>query len=174
MKQRRLDTTESRNLKIVDNETSFMTRSEYYEKENLDYAKMRVGLKSLDDAVMNLGTYRKVNPNYGNKEFILKAIENHEYSTLREISDYFFEASGIYQRLCKYLALLYRYDWFVTPYIKSLDKINENKVLGDFAKVLNYLDNSDLKRLFGNIALEVVKKGSYYGCIVDFKEKFTI
>ena len=135
---------------------------------------MRVGLKTLDDAVMNLGTYRKVNSNYGDKAFILRAIENREYGTLREISNYFFEANGIYQRLCKYLAYLYRYDWFITPYIKKIDKTKEDKVLSDFAKVLSYLDKSDIKRLFGNIALEVVKSGSYYGYIVNFNDRFTL
>lgn len=155
---------------MVDN-VGFMTRSE---AEELDYAKMRVGLKSLDDAVMNLGSYRKVNPNYGNKDFILRAVQNHEYATLREVSDYFYEASGIYQRLCKYLAFLYRYDWFITPYINNTGKANEDKVLKDFANVLNFLDNSDIKRLFGNVALEVVTKGSYYGCIVRFADRFTL
>lgn len=140
---------------------------------NLDYGKIRVGLKTLDDAVMNLGVHRTVNSNYGNKAFILNAIGKHEYSTLREVSNYFYEASGIYQRMCKYLAFLYRYDWFVTPQIIK-EGGKESKVLNDFAKALNYLDNSDIKRLFGNIALEVVKSGSYYGCILDLNDKFTI
>ena len=122
---------------------------------------------------MNLGVHRTVNSNYGNKAFILNAIGKHEYSTLREVSNYFYEASGIYQRMCKYLAFLYRYDWFVTPQIIK-EGGKESKVLNDFAKALNYLDNSDIKRLFGNIALEVVKSGSYYGCILDLNDKFTI
>lgn len=144
----------------------------------MDYAKIRVGLKTLDDAVMNLGSFRKVNSNYGNKTFILQAINQHDYETLREISNYFYEASGIYQRLCKYLAFLYRYDWFVTPFQEKKEKSsgipNTNKMLTDFSKVLKYLDSSDVKRLFGNIALEVMKSGSYYGCIIDMNDKFTI
>lgn len=127
---------------------------------------------------MNLGTFRKINRNYGDKAFILKAIHQHDYHTLREISNYFYEASGIYQRLCKYLAFLYKYDWFVTPFQEKKEKISNsssnNKMLTDFSKVLKYLDNSDIKRLFGNIALEVIKSGSYYGCILDLDDKFTI
>lgn len=41
-------------------------------------------------------------------------------------------------------------------------------------KALDYLDNSDIKRLFGNIALEVIKCGSYYGYILEFNDKFSI
>lgn len=140
-----------------------------------EYAKIKVGLKSLDDAILHLGSFRKVNSNYGDKNFILNAINRHDYATLRQISNYFYEASGIYARLCKYMAFLYRYDWFVTPFSeKDITTSTESKILKDFSKVLNYLDNSDIKRLFGNIALEVMKTGTYYGIILDFNDKFTI
>ena len=39
-----------------------------------DYAKMRVGIRTVDNALVNLGTYKKVNPNYGDKGFVLNAI----------------------------------------------------------------------------------------------------
>ena len=149
--------------------------------EAVEFAKIRVGLKNLDDAIMNLSSHSKVNRNYGDKAFILNAMHRKDYETVREISNYFYEASGIYQRMCKYLALLYRYDWFVTPFqekktggSKEPTAASGNKMLVDFSKVLKYLDNSDVKRLFGNIALEVVKNGSYYGCIIDFNDKFSI
>ena len=141
--------------------------------EGYDYAKMRVGLKNLDDALIKLGTIQKVNPNYGNKEYILNAIKQHNYDILRNVSEYFFESSGIYQRLCKYLAYLYRYDWYIIPFSIN-EKVNATKYLNDFSKVLNYFESSDLKRLFGNIALEVIKVGSYYGYIVEYDDKFTI
>ena len=149
--------------------------------EAVEFAKIRVGLKNLDDAIMNLSSHSKVNRNYGDKAFILNAMHRKDYETVREISNYFYEASGIYQRMCKYLALLYRYDWFVTPFqekktggSKEPTAASGNKMLADFSKVLKYLDNSDVKRLFGNIALEVFKNGSYYGCIIDFNDKFSI
>ena len=48
---------------------------------------MRVVLRKVEDALINLGSYRKVNPNYGNKNFVLQAIYKHDYDTLREISN---------------------------------------------------------------------------------------
>ena len=135
---------------------------------------MRVGLRKVDDALINLGSYRKVNPNYGNKNFVLQAIYRHDYDTLREISNYFYEANGIYYRLCRYMAYLYRYDWYVTPFVIDAEKEKQNKILTDFAKVLSYLDNSDTKRLCGDIVLEVMRNGVYYGIIMDFGDKFGI
>lgn len=132
---------------------------------------MRVGMRKVDNTLVNLGSYRKINPNFGDKNFVLNAIYRHDYRTLREISDYFFESSGIYYRLCKYLATLYRYDWYVTPYTVS-DKENTKKELKDFSRVLLYLDNSDIKRLCGNVALDIMKQGVYYGILVDFGDRF--
>lgn len=131
---------------------------------------MRVGLRTIDDVVVNLGTYKKVNPNYGDKNFVLRAIYNHDYATLREISNYFYESDGIYYRLCRYMAHLYRYDWYVTPY-ESSDSANEKKLLKDFSQLLLYLDKSSVKKVFSSIALDVMRDGVYYGIMVDFGDK---
>ena len=32
-----------------------------------DYSKIRVGVRQLDDAIINLGSYKKINSNYGDK-----------------------------------------------------------------------------------------------------------
>ena len=133
---------------------------------------MRIGMRNVDDALLNLSSYKKINPNYGNKNFVLKAIYQHDYNTLREISNYFYEANGIYYRLCRHLAYLYRYDWYVTPFIVNIEKEKEEKILIDFSKVLNYLDNSEIKRLCGDMALEVMRNGVYYGIVIDFGDKF--
>jgi len=89
--------------------------------------------------------------------------------TLRAISNFYYQTSGIYERVCNYFAFLYRYDWYVVPEIYD-DKVKEDKVLTDFCKVLNYLDNSYLKKICGDIALEVIKNGCYYGYVVPSTE----
>jgi hypothetical protein len=35
---------------------------------SVDFSKIKVGIKSLDDAVLNLGDYKKINPRLSNKE----------------------------------------------------------------------------------------------------------
>ena len=84
---------------------------------------------------------------------------------MREISNYFYKISGIYQRLCRYMAYMYRYDWLVTPYY-NVDLIKPEKILDNFNKVLKYLDNFQAKKFFGQAALKVIRNGCYYGYIV--------
>lgn len=140
--------------------------------DTVDFSKMRVGLKSVEDAVLNLNSYKKVNPRLADKGFIMKALHNHDYESLREVSNLFYETSGIYSRLCKYIAYLYRYDWFVVPFIED-DTVKEGKVLKDFSKVLNYLDGSNIAKTCGQIALNVVRDGCYYGYIVETANGFS-
>ena len=82
-------------------------------KENtiptIDYSKMKVGIKQLDDAIINLGAYKKLNPNM-TKENIQRAIARGDVEFMREASDFYFKISGIYARLCKHLSNFYRYD----------------------------------------------------------------
>jgi hypothetical protein len=61
---------------------------------------------------------------------------------------------------------MYRYDWYIVPEVYD-DNVKEEKLIGDFHRILNYLDNSYIKKLCGDIALEVVKNGAYYGYVID-------
>lgn len=76
----------------------------------VDFSKIRVGAKTLEDAILDLGSYQKVDKRLTRKEAILKSLYNNDYAEMREISNFYFETSGIYSRLCKYMAYMYRYD----------------------------------------------------------------
>jgi hypothetical protein len=145
----------------------------YAENNVYDFSRIKIGLQHLDDAILDLGSLKQADITYGDKKVILRALAKKDYDTLRAASNYFYEVSGIYERLCKYFAFLYRYDWYVVPYIEENGPKNE-KILAEFAKVLNYLDNSNIKYMCGNIALEVIKNGCYYGYIVDTKHGMTL
>jgi hypothetical protein len=130
------------------------------------YGKIKVGVKTLNDATLSLGALAAANRNYGDKKVILKALAEQDVNTLREISNYFYRTSGIYQRACNYFATMYRYDWYIVPEIYD-DKMKEEKVVEEFSRILNYLDNSYIKKICGDIALEVIKSGAYYGYIAE-------
>ena len=142
----------------------------------IDFGKIKIGAKTLEDAVLDYGDFCKVDSRFSKKESILRAIHELNFGEMREISNFFYKTSGIYSRLCKYMAYMYRYDWMVTPYIneeaaKDSDKDN---ALAEFYKILLFLDKSELKTLFGNISLKVIKDGCYYGYLVPSSTRVTI
>ena len=142
----------------------------------VDFSKIKVGAKTLEDAILDLGNYQKVDKRLARREAILKSLYDNDYAEMREISKFYFETSGIYSRLCKYMAYMYRYDWMVTPYVNDEVASDKDKdtALADFYKILLYLDNSELKKLFGEIALKVVKNGCYYGYLVPTTKRITV
>lgn len=75
-----------------------------------DFSKIKVGVKNLEDAILELGSLKKVDPRLTKKETILRAIADNNLETMREVSNFFYRVSGIYNRLCRYLAYMYRYD----------------------------------------------------------------
>ena len=127
----------------------------------------------LEDAIMNLGTLKDSNKSFNSKTAVMQALMNKDVKLSREISEYYYDTNGIYERICRYAAYLYRYDWYVVPQILN-DKVAEEKIMTEFNDMLCYLDNSHLKQLCGNIALEVIKQGAYYGYISEIKDKLVL
>ena len=72
------------------------------------------------------------------------------------------------------MAFLNRYDYFLTPYTEPDKKINNKAVLSKFYRISNYLDSSGLKRKFGEISLEVIKHGCYYGYKIDSNDQLIL
>lgn len=145
----------------------FPERADDPYNKDVDFSKAKIGVKALDDAIVNLGTLHQINSNIADKTKILQAIDKCNIVEMREISNFFFRTSGLYNRLCNYMAALYRYDWIVTPYINTDKQKDLDKIKTDFNKVLKYLDKVNIKKICGEIALKVLKDGCYYGYIAD-------
>lgn len=133
---------------------------------SLDFSKIKVGKNTLNGEISTLINYHKKHHRVYDKETVERAVHRHDIKEMRRISEYFFETSGIYSRLCRYMAYLYRYDWLVTPQ-RYDDKVKDEKVIEGWIKAGTYLEQSDIKRNFGLYALKVIKNGCYYGYILD-------
>lgn len=144
------------------------------DRRTLDFNKVKVGVKMLEDAVLtNAGDLKKARPDLAEKQTVLKAIDTYDFPKMREISDFFFRTNGIYNRLCKYMANLYCYDWMITPYINE-DKADNEKVLTSFYEALTLLDNFNVKAFLGKAALKVIRYGAYYGYIIEKDKTHTM
>lgn len=149
----------------------------YYEGSTgytpIDYSKIRVGAKTLDDAIFSLGELKKVNPRLANKQTVLKAIAEYDLKTMREISDFYYKTSGIYARTLRYMAFMYRYDWFLTPFVND-STLKKDKQLDGYNKALKTLDNFKVKKTLGEIALTILRHGVYYGYKVETAGKVVL
>lgn len=153
--------TAEQNFGLVNSESSI--------RPSLDYNQIRIGRSVLkDDAFIDID-YLKPKQRRMKRSDIERAINYQDLNKIRDISLYFYYSNGIYERLCRYMAYLYRYDWYITP-IKYDDKIRDIKVLEGWYKASKFLDNSKLKKVFGEIALKVIRDGCYYGYAIKQKD----
>lgn len=143
---------------------------------------------TVKDATIPTSALKRAQPRFSDKEQILRAIMGYDYDFLRQVSNFFSVASGIYQRLCKYLANMYRFDWYITPYFpehknpKAIEMMagnreltkEEQKNVDKFFEALDYMDNFEVKKKFQDITLKVIKNGVYYGYLVDAKDRMMI
>lgn len=148
-----------------------------------DFKKIKVGVKNLEDALLDLGALNEATRKklQITKQGIIEALMKKDLSKQREISNFFYSTNGIYERICNYFAFLYRFDWYISTDIKDekfyvktdnlspqndVDNKLSSEIIKQFKLILNYLDNSYIKKLCGDIALQVIKNGCYYGYIV--------
>ena len=165
MRNRKLDA--KRDFSIITQQTDTEPKSTGYQAPPVvDFSKMRIGLKSIDDAVIKLGDLKKINPRFGDKHYVLKSIYDYDLKTMREISDFYFRASGIYARIIRYMAFMYRYDWFLTPLVNDKE-MKKEKILKGYADCLHTLDNFGVKKTLGEIAQNIMLYGAYYGYKVE-------
>ena len=132
-----------------------------------EFKKIKVGVKQLEDAVVNLNSLDEgcKGHKYAKKGYIMKCIAENDIVELRNISNFYYNLNGIYNRTCDYFAFLYRYDWYTVPEAYE-SNVKKETFLKDFSKILRYLDNSYIKKICGDIALKVIVDGAYYGYIV--------
>lgn len=131
-----------------------------------DFSKIKLGRQNYKDASIAIGDYKRVDSRLGDKNHVLKTIKDYDLAGMREISDFYYKTNGIYNRMLRYMAFMYRYDWYVTPYIND-ESMKENKILDGFYKCLNTLDNFGVKKQLGEIALKVLRQGAYYGYKIE-------
>lgn len=129
-----------------------------------NFNSIKVGKKSLaNDVTLTTDFFNtnKFKRKY-NKKDVQRALDRKNLPILRSISDYYFENSGIYKRLCTYLAHFFRYDYFVTPIVRD-NSIAASKIINAWYSGCLLLENSKIPMTLGRIALKVIKDGCYYG-----------
>ena len=95
-----------------------------------DFGKLRLGRRKLEDALLDLGSFDTEKKTYISKRKVMQALAEKDLSTLRAISDYFYSVSGIYFRVCNYMAQLFRYDWYLSAQLN--DDSHPEKICKEF------------------------------------------
>jgi hypothetical protein len=138
----------------------------------IDFAKVGKGWRGLEDSVLELDKFKRsqYRTTFGNKESIMRALENQDKVFLRNLSVYYMGVSGIYQRLVEYLSNILTYDWFAYPRIINKE-VDKESIEEGMKKILTFLDNMHLPVTLADITRTIVIEGSYYGYLIHNASK---
>ena len=77
-----------------------------------DFNKIKIGRTTLSNDVFFDVDYFKDKHRHRpfRRRDVMRALAEQDIRTLRDISQKYFNMNGIYMRLCRYMAYLYRYD----------------------------------------------------------------
>jgi len=95
-----------------------------------------------------------------NKDRIKTAIDRNDVAVLRDMSAYFFSASGEYRRLVSYYGSILANEFLLIPLESGIDR---KKLEKEHTKVWEYLDGAAVKDVCGKAAVSVVRDGAYFG-----------
>ena len=87
------------------------------------------------------------------------------------------------------MGYLYRYDWFITPFIERCEGLirdpnldiyspkeikSRRKFFNEFFEVLNCFERFKVKQFFGSVAVKVLRNGCYYGYVIPQATTFSV
>jgi hypothetical protein len=124
----------------------------YDEREMIQFEMLTDGVYAIN--YKTKPTYLKYT-----KETVMKALEAGNITTLRNISNYFFNVSGEYRRILHYFSSILTFDYLVVPRVYD-DSIDYSKNLD---KILKYTDNANIKETNRFITFITLLDGTFYG-----------
>ncbi|WP_342422351.1 hypothetical protein [Paenibacillus sp. FSL E2-0178] len=127
-----------------------------YEREMIQYDKLSEGVYAL--SYKNQSYRAKYT-----KEQINSYIESNNVDKLREVSNYFFLASGQYRGLVQYLSNILTFDYLIVPKVKKSDVLTSDRFERDYQYIMDYTDNSYIEEAERFITFITLLDGVFYG-----------
>ncbi|MEK4008344.1 hypothetical protein [Paenibacillus sp. FSL H3-0333] len=127
-----------------------------YERDMIHYEKLSEGVYALS---YKNQTHRAKYT----KDQINTYIENNNVDKLREVSNYFFLASGQYRGLIQYLSNILTFDYLIVPKVKKSEMLTSDRFERDYQYIMDYTDNSYIEETERFITFITLLDGVFYG-----------
>lgn len=100
------------------------------------------------------------------KEEIMRWLESpaslSNQKRLREASNFIYESSGHYKRLCNYFAYMSKLSYVVIPYKLNTSNLNNDRIMKRYQQTVDLLEVMNIKHEFQKITATMVREGISY------------
>lgn len=93
---------------------------------------------------------------------------------IRDMSNFLYRASMPYRRFINYLSDIPLFYWNLTPQLDFTSSISGDKILKNYYKILQLLENMEMPHEFRKVLNTVIREGVFYGFIYQDKNSFFI
>lgn len=100
---------------------------------------------------------------------VIRARSNLDIIEMRKISKYFFRNTTSYRRIVDHFAQAYKY-YYVVDLKRAAQVKTKNKLLKIYNQTLDFLDNLNIRDIFGYVTQQVLIEGAFFGYVNDFKD----
>lgn len=100
---------------------------------------------------------------------VTRARSNLDITEMRKISKYFFRNTTSYRRIVDHFAQAYKY-YYVVDLKRAAQVKTKSKLLKIYNQTLDFLDNLNIRDIFGYITQQVLIEGAFFGYVNDFKD----
>lgn len=92
-----------------------------------------------------------------------------------ELSELFFESSGLYKRIIVHYATFLTYSWILVPHLKNKrTKLDDKKNSVAYYNAADFINSFQVERKCALFAKDILLKGAYYGILHDNGDKVVI
>ena len=117
-----------------------------------------------------LKTGKMIDENYDLKD-VQDILSSHNILTQRKLSNDFYNTNGYYKSLISYYTTLLDYSYLLVPNIIKGRSLQDQSIIKKYNLVLNFLSNSNIKKLAQDIAFSILLNGRYYGILSEKNKK---
>ena len=134
---------------------------ENFKKRVNEIAAESLNRNGLTRKVVSSGYLRKTS------EEIEEILSHANEEELRNLSQSYWDLSGLYKRMLIYMANMLTYDLLIVPKAISDKKPDKNKVLNNLTGACNFLDSLHLEKELSRIMTIMLQDGVYFGFFKD-------
>ena len=134
---------------------------ENFKKRVNEIAAESLNRNGLTRKVVSSGYLRKTS------EEIEEILSHANEEELRNLSQSYWDLSGLYKRMLIYMANMLTYDLLIVPKAFSDKKPDKNKVLNNLTGACNFLDSLHLEKELSRIMTIMLQDGVYFGFFKD-------
>lgn len=94
------------------------------------------------------------------KDTLDRAFKNENIDSLRNLSRFFFQKSGVYARTVRYLATLPTYSWYISPV--TYGEESSATVKREIIRQLKFINTLNLKSTLADLSMDIIIDGVVY------------